>query len=237
LCPHEFASKELGFRAGEPNSKITRKTHCTSQSVHFTCVSENRKIRTVVPLESVFSNQVRNSFRVDDPRVEILDRDIRISILLSKMLDDLVHSSFARAVANVARLNDLARSRGDIHNHSRAHRLKRQELLDDMEGPDDISVEGGFEIYGGDFFAWNKWVRSSDVRNEDVDLANLLENRGNAFRISDRSGVRGDTSARVFGFEGLLCLAEYLLTSLNKDKTFNASFGEGIGDGEPDATC
>jgi hypothetical protein len=108
--------------------------------------------------------------------MESLDRDIRLQILHSKVLDDLVHSRFARTIAYVSGLDDLTRSRGDIDNDSRTRRRESQELLHDVEGADDIGLEGGLEVCGGYVFARDKRVGGSDVRNQDVDLTNIPEN-------------------------------------------------------------
>lgn len=107
--------------------------------------------------------------------MERLERDIGARVLLREMLDDLVSSGFARAIADVAWLDDLACGGRDVDNDSWTGRRKRQELFDDVEGADDISVEGELVVCCGDVFAWDKRVGCSDVWNQDVDFADLFE--------------------------------------------------------------
>lgn len=106
-----------------------------------------------------------------------------------------------------------------------------------MEGTDHIGVEGELVVCDGDLLAWNEGVRCSDVRNQDIDFANLFEDGGNAVEVGDGRRVRGDFGVGILGLEGLLRFAENLLSSLDQNKMLDAGFGEGLRDGEADAAC
>lgn len=99
-----------------------------------------------------------------------------------------------------------------------------------MEGSYDIGVEGELVVCGGDLLAWNEGVRRSDVRNQDVDLANLLENGRDAVKVGDGSAVSSDFGVRILGLEGLFRFAENLLSSLDQNEMLDAGFGEGFRD-------
>jgi hypothetical protein len=169
--------------------------------------------------------------------VEILERYIRTSILCREVLDNLVDSSFARAVSNVAWLDELAGSRGDIDNSSRAWRFECQKFLDDIESRGDIDIEGCLEFCVGDVFTRSEVVRESDVRNQDVDLANLLQDGRDALEISDRSSIDRDLGLGVLGFQFLLSFIKHFLSSLDKNQMFNAGFGERLGDSKANLSC
>lgn len=78
---------------------------------------------TILPVESIFTRQLRRILCADDPRVERLESDIRARVLLGEMLDNLIASSFAWAIADVAWLDYLAGRRRDIDNDPWTGRL------------------------------------------------------------------------------------------------------------------
>lgn len=172
---------------------------------------------TVLPIESIFTRQFRRVLRADDARVERLERDICACVLMGEMLDDLVAGGLARAVADVAWLDYLACSRRDIDNDSWAGRRECQELLDDVKGPNDIGVESELVVGRGDLSAWNERMRRRDIRNQDVNFANLLDDGRDAVIIGDGRGVRCDAGVWKFGFKFLPRFAENLLSSLDED--------------------
>lgn len=169
--------------------------------------------------------------------MESLERDIRARVLLGEMLDDLVAGRFAWAIPDVAWLDDLARGRRDVDHDPRARKRERQELLDDVEGTNHIGVESELVVGSRDLFAWNEGVGCSDVRYQDVDLANLLENGRDAVEVGDRRGVRGDFGVGILGLKDLLCFAENFGSSLHKNEMLDVGFGEGFRDREADAAC
>ena len=106
-----------------------------------------------------------------------------------------------------------------------------------MESRDDVSVEGSLEVRCGDIFARDERVRSSYVGNQDVDLADFLEDGRDAVEVGDGSGVRRNFGALVSTFQSLLRFVKDFLASLDENEMLHAGFGEGLGDGETDATC
>lgn len=106
-----------------------------------------------------------------------------------------------------------------------------------MEGTDHIGIERELVICCGDFSAGNEGVGRSDVRNQDVDLADLLENGRDAVKVCDGRSVRGDFGVWIFGLKRRFRFAENLLSSLYKDEMLNAGFGEGFRNGEADTAC
>jgi hypothetical protein len=80
-------------------------------------------------------------------------------------------------------------------------------------------------------------VACCDVRDQDVNLADFLEDGRDAVIVGDGSGIRSDFGVGVVGLEGLLRFAEYLLSSLNQDEMFDAGFGEGLRDGKANTAC
>lgn len=169
--------------------------------------------------------------------MERLDCDICTCVLLGEMLDELIASGFAWTVPDVAWLDYLTCSGRDIDNDPWAGRWKRQEFLDDVEGADDIGLEGELVVCCGHFSARNKWMACCDVGDQDVNFANFLEDGRDAVIVCDRGGVRGDFGVRILGLKGLLRFAEYLLSSLNQDEMSDAGFGEGLRDGKANTAC
>lgn len=106
-----------------------------------------------------------------------------------------------------------------------------------MKSPDDVGVKSELVVYCGDLSARDEGVGCRDIRNQDVNSANLLENGRDAVKVGDGCGVRGDPGVGILGFEFLLRFAENLLTSLDEDEMMDAGFGERLCDGEADATC
>ena len=169
--------------------------------------------------------------------MERLNRYICTCVLLGEMLDELVAGGFAWTVPDIAWLDYLACSGRDIDDNSWTGGQECQELFDDVESADDIGLEGELVVCDGDLLAWNEGVRCSDVRNQDIDFANLFEDGGNAVEVGDGRRVRGDFGVGILGLEGLLRFAENLLSSLDQNKMLDAGFGEGLRDGEADAAC
>ena len=169
--------------------------------------------------------------------MESLERDICACILLGEMLDDLVAGGFAWAVADIAWLDYLARSRRDIDNDPWTGGRECEELLNDVEGTDDVGVESELVVCCGDLSARNERMGCRDIRNQDVNFSNFLENGRDAVEIGDRRDVRGDFGAGILGFDFLFRFAEDLRSSLDEDETLDTGFGEGLRDGEADAAC
>lgn len=192
---------------------------------------------TILPVEGIFTRQFRRILSADDTRVIRLERDVCTCVLLGEMLDDLVARSFARSVANVARLDYLACSGRDIDNDSWTGRRECQELLDDVEGSDDVGIKSELVVCCGDLSARNEGMRCRDVRDQDVNFADFLYDGRNAVEIGDGRGVCGDFGVWILDFEFLLRFAENLLSSLDEDEMLNVGFGEGLRDGEADAAC
>lgn len=192
---------------------------------------------TILPVKSVCSRQLGRVLCADDARVERLERDICACVLLGEMLDDLVAGGFARSVANVAWLDYLTCSGRDIDNYPRTGRGECQKLLDDVESTDDVGVKGELVVCCRDLSARDERMGCRDVRYQDVNFANFLDDGRDAIIVGDGRGVRGDSGLGILGFEFLLRFAEDLLSSLNEDEMLDAGFGEGLRDGEADAAC
>lgn len=169
--------------------------------------------------------------------MESLERDICACILLGEMLDDLVAGGFAWAVADIAWLDYLARSRRDIDNDPWTGGRDCEEFLNDVEGTDDVGVESELVICCGDLSARNERMGCRDIRNQDVDFANLLKNGRDAVKVGDRRDVRGDFGVGILGFDFLFRFAENILSSLDEDETLDTGFGEGFCDGKANAAC
>jgi hypothetical protein len=192
---------------------------------------------TVLPVESIFTRKFLSVFCADDARMECLDRDVCARVLLGEMLDELVTSGFAGTVPDVAWLDDLACSGRDIDNDSWTGRRKRQELLDDVEGANHVGFESDLVVCCRDFSTWNKRMACCDVRDQDVNFADFLEDGRDSVIVGDGSGVRSDLCVGILGLEDFFRFAENLLSSLDKDEMLDASFGKGFRDGEADTTC
>lgn len=106
-----------------------------------------------------------------------------------------------------------------------------------MEGTDDVGVESELVVRCGDLSARNEGMGCRDIRDQDVNFANLLENSRDVIKVGDRSDVRSDFGVGILGFDFFFRFAENLLSSLDEDETLDIGFGEGLRDREADAAC
>lgn len=105
--------------------------------------------------------------------------------IIRELLDELIRGRLASPIRRITRLRNLPSSRRNINHRPRALSRQRQKLLDDVEGCDDVRLEGAEDLAGRDVFCWSEDVAGSRVRDQDVDFADFAEDGGDAGVVCD----------------------------------------------------
>lgn len=94
-----------------------------------------------------------------------------------------------------------------------------------------LGLDGFGRVDGGSAFEAGSVGGAGD---EDVDLADGLDDLGHAWEVGLRSGVGLDFGVWVCFLEGRFRFGEDGFAALDDDYACDASFGEGLGDGVTD---
>lgn len=105
-----------------------------------------------------------------------------------------------------------------------------------MPATDDVEIESVAKDVGGHVFCRHFPRANASIRDQDVDLANLLEDGGDALKVRDRSGMSGDFQAWKVGRKGFPHFVQDFLSALDDDDMLDAGFGERLSDAEANAS-
>lgn len=169
-------------------------------------------------------------------RVEL---DIALGLVEPEVRNDLVCGRFGAAVRSHSRDVELRRARRDVDDALRAARNSRgqsEELANQVEQAYDVNsvVCGdvlGFDGFGGmDCGSAFEAGRVGSAWNEDVNLADRLDDLGHAWEVGLGGGICLDFGVWVCFLKRRFRFSEDRFTALNDDDACDAGFGEGLGD-------
>jgi hypothetical protein len=246
LSPHKAASQEVRLWASKPHREVTRQFLCKVHLVSKTSKNSTDTISgnlTILPIQlrHLLRHVLLGQVRQDGARVVRVELDIALRVVVAKVRDELVRRRFGAAVRAAARHHELRGGRRDVDDALRAPRGGRgesHELAHDVEEAE--HVDGVHlrhrccrDVFGGLVAVVADVARGAG--DEDVDLADGLQDFGDAREVGLRGDVGLDFGVGVRFLEASLCGGEDAFAALQDDDAGDAGFGEGLADCVADA--